>query len=33
MHTLGALAEARGEDAAALGERIDLNAAALFSLP
>ncbi len=33
MHTLGALAEARGEDAAALEERIDLNAVALFSLP
>ena len=33
VHTVAALAEARGEDAAWLGARIDENAAAAFSLP
>ena len=33
VHTLAALAEARGEDAAALAARIEENAAACFSLP
>jgi TatD DNase family protein len=32
VHTVAALAEARGENAAALGEQIDANAAAAFSL-
>jgi TatD DNase family protein len=32
-HTVTALAEARGEDARALEEQIDRNAAAVFSLP
>jgi TatD DNase family protein len=32
-HTVAALAEARGEDAAALGRRIDENADAVFGLP
>jgi TatD DNase family protein len=33
VHTLAALAEARGEDAGKLEARIDANAAAAFSLP
>ncbi|HEY6030261.1 MAG TPA: TatD family hydrolase, partial [Gaiellaceae bacterium] len=33
VHTLAALAEARGEDAAELEARIEANAAAAFSLP
>jgi TatD DNase family protein len=33
MHTLSVLAEARGEDPAALERRIDANAAAAFGLP
>jgi TatD DNase family protein len=33
VHTIAALAEARGEDAADLGERIAANAARAFSLP
>lgn len=33
VHTLAALAEARGEDVAELAERIDANASAAFSLP
>jgi TatD DNase family protein len=33
MHTLAAAAEARGEDAAALGAQVEANAAALFGLP
>ncbi len=33
VHTLAALAEARGEDPAELERRIDANAAAVFSLP
>jgi TatD DNase family protein len=33
VHTLRALAEARGEDADELAQRIDANAAAAFSLP
>ena len=33
IHTVAALAQARGEDAAELGERIDANATAAFSLP
>ena len=33
VHTVAALAEARGEDPAALGERIAVNAARAFSLP
>ena len=33
VHTLATLAEARGEDAAELGARIDANAAAAFGLP
>jgi TatD DNase family protein len=33
VHTIAALAEARGEDAAALGEQIAGNAARAFSLP
>jgi TatD DNase family protein len=32
-HTVAALAEARGEDATALGRRIDENANAVFALP
>ena len=32
VHTVRALAEARGEDAAALGRRLDENAARAFSL-
>jgi TatD DNase family protein len=32
-HTLAALAEARGEDAADLERAIDVNASAVFSLP
>jgi TatD DNase family protein len=32
VHTVAALAEARGEDAAGLGRRIDVNAAAAFGL-
>jgi Tat protein secretion system quality control protein TatD with DNase activity len=32
-HTVTALAEARGEDATALGRRIDENADAVFGLP
>lgn len=32
VHTVAALAEARGEDAADLGRRIDVNAAAAFGL-
>ncbi len=32
MHTLAALAEARGEDAAELGAQIDANATAAFGL-
>jgi TatD DNase family protein len=32
LHTLAALAEARGEDAAGLGEQIDANATAAFAL-
>ena len=33
VHTLAALADARGEDAAQLGARIDANASAAFRLP
>jgi len=33
VHTVAALADARGEDAAALAEQIDANATAAFSLP
>ena len=33
VHTVAMLAEARGEDAAALARRLDENAAAAFSLP
>ncbi len=33
VHTVAALADARGEDAEKLGEQIDANASALFSLP
>jgi TatD DNase family protein len=33
VHTVAALAEARGEDAGELGRQIDLNAAAAFDLP
>jgi TatD DNase family protein len=33
VHTVAALAEARGEDAAALGAQLDANAAAAFALP
>jgi TatD DNase family protein len=33
VHTVAALAEARGEDAADLGRRIEQNAVSLFSLP
>ena len=33
VHTLAALAESRGEDAAELGARIDANASAAFGLP
>lgn len=33
VHTVAALAEARGEDAADLGRQIEQNAVALFSLP
>ena len=33
MHTLATLAEARGEDPATLGARIEANAAKLFALP
>jgi TatD DNase family protein len=33
VHTVAALAEARGEDAAELAARLDANAAAAFSLP
>jgi len=33
VHTVGALAETRGEEAAELGERIAANAAAVFGLP
>jgi TatD DNase family protein len=33
VHTVAALAEARGEDAAALAARIDANASAAFGLP
>ena len=33
VHTVAALAEARGEDPAALADRIDANAAEAFSLP
>ena len=33
VHTLAALADARGEDAGELATRIDANAAAAFSLP
>ncbi len=33
VHTLAALADARGEDPAELEQRIDANAAAVFSLP
>jgi TatD DNase family protein len=33
VHTLAALAEARGEDVRELAARIDANAAAVFSLP
>jgi TatD DNase family protein len=33
VHTVAALAQARGEDAAELAERIDANAAAAFGLP
>ena len=33
VHTLAALARARGEDAAELAERIDANASTAFSLP
>ena len=33
MHTLATLAEARGEDPATLGARIEANAAQLFALP
>jgi TatD DNase family protein len=32
-HTVAALAEARGETAAALGKQIDANASAAFGLP
>jgi TatD DNase family protein len=33
VHTVAVLAEARGEDASALAERIDVNATAAFALP
>jgi TatD DNase family protein len=33
VHTVAALAEARGKDAAQLGSRLDANATAAFSLP
>jgi TatD DNase family protein len=33
VHTLGTLAEARGEEAGALGRAIEVNAAAAFGLP
>jgi Tat protein secretion system quality control protein TatD with DNase activity len=33
VHTVAALAEARGEDAGSVGRRIEQNAATLFSLP
>jgi TatD DNase family protein len=33
VHTVAALAEARGEDTASLGERLEANAAAAFALP
>lgn len=33
LHTLAVLAEVRGEDVRVLGEQIDRNAAAVFSLP
>jgi TatD DNase family protein len=33
VHTVAALAEARGEDAADLGRQIELNAVSVFSLP
>jgi TatD DNase family protein len=33
VHTVAALAEARGEDTAELGARVDANATAAFSLP
>jgi Tat protein secretion system quality control protein TatD with DNase activity len=33
VHTVAALAQARGEDAAGLGRQIELNAAACFGLP
>jgi Tat protein secretion system quality control protein TatD with DNase activity len=33
VHTIAALAEARGEDAAELAARLDANARAAFGLP
>jgi Tat protein secretion system quality control protein TatD with DNase activity len=33
LHTLAAVAEARGEEPAALGERVEANARELFDLP
>ena len=33
VHTVAALAQARGEDAGELGRQIELNAAACFGLP